>query len=96
MQKANNKLADLKPTISITTSNIKVHVHFKWQRLPDLNHRRARLGCGGGGREGKGRKEVNEESTEKKGEKRIVNQILKVTDMFSSPWGAKNGTPLSN
>ena len=28
IQKANNKLADLKPTISITTLNIKVHVQL--------------------------------------------------------------------
>lgn len=54
IQKANNKLADLKPTISITTLNIKVHVH--------LNGRDCQT------EPQKGQDQVVEEEEEKEGE----------------------------
>ena len=57
----------------------------KWQRWPDWTMERARLGCGGGGREEQGGRRKT-----RKTQRRVKTELwtrYKIRDMFSSPWG---------
>ena len=64
IQKANNKLADLKPTISITTLNIKVHVQLNAE-IARLNRRKIKIRLWRRRKRRRGRKKENKESTDK-------------------------------
>lgn len=77
----------------LKANHIKNYIKYKgpctvkWQRLPDWTIEKAKLGCGGGGKEDQGGRRKM-----RKAQRRVKTELstrYKITHMFSSPWGGE-------